>query len=209
MENPMLDWRRIIHLLKLGLFAGIMVLIGDMLLGWGVADPTANGIPMMLTRYLSIPDGRIFASALLGLIGIPLECLCWFAVYRMIRPYSDKDAHAYRAGIIGCLAFGGCGVHVPSCMAVYLLKHFYADAPATAPHQMLRWLDWFLLPATVIFLRAGRHSLGGRDAPPWRPCPVQCSCYRMDQHRKPVDDGWSAGTGQESCGMTALMAFIH
>ena len=107
MENPMLDWRRIIHLLKLGLFAGIMVLIGDMLLGWGVADPTANGIPMMLTRYLSIPDGRIFASALLGLIGIPLECLCWFAVYRMIRPYSDKDAHAYRAGIIGCLAFGG------------------------------------------------------------------------------------------------------
>ena len=50
MENPMLDWRRIIHLLKLGLFAGIMVLIGDMLLGWGVADPTANGIPMMLTR---------------------------------------------------------------------------------------------------------------------------------------------------------------
>ncbi len=152
MENPMLDWRRIIHLLKLGLFAGIMVLIGDMLLGWGVADPTANGIPMMLTRYLSIPDGRIFASALLGLIGIPLECLCWFAVYRMIRPYSDKDAHAYRAGIIGCLAFGGCGVHVPSCMAVYLLKHFYADAPATAPHQMLRWLDWFLLPATVIFL---------------------------------------------------------
>lgn len=49
MENPMLDWRRIIHLLKLGLFAGIMVLIGDMLLGWGVADPTANGIPMMLT----------------------------------------------------------------------------------------------------------------------------------------------------------------
>ena len=70
----------------------------------------------------------------------------------MIQPYSEKDAHAYRAGIIGCLAFGGCGVHVPCCMAVYLLRHFYADDPASAVQQIMPWLVWFILPATFIFM---------------------------------------------------------
>ncbi len=70
----------------------------------------------------------------------------------MIRPFSLKEAHAYRAGIIGCLAFGGCGVHVPCCMAVYLTKHFYADNPATVSREALRWIGWFLIPATIIFI---------------------------------------------------------
>ncbi len=147
-----LDWPRIRHLLRLGVIASLMVLTGDMLLGWGVSDPSAAELPALFTRYLSVSDGRIFASALLGLIGIPIECLCWFAIYRMIRPYSETDAHAYRAGIIGCLAFGGCGVHVPCCMAVYLMKHFYADDPVTVMQDTWRFIGWFLLPATVIFI---------------------------------------------------------
>lgn len=152
MEERELDWPRIRHLLKLGMVAALMVLVGDMLLGWGVSDPSVTEIPALFTRYLSVSDGRIFASALLGLVGIPIECLCWFAVNRMIRPYSEKDAHAHRAGIIGCLAFGGCGVHVPCCMAVYLLKRFYTDNPATVVQEALQWIGWFLLPATVIFM---------------------------------------------------------
>lgn len=123
-----------------------------MLLGWGVTDPAVTEVPALFTRYLAVPDGRIFASALLGLVGIPMECLCWFAIYRMIQPCSERDAHAYRAGVIGCLAFGGCGVHVPCCMAVYLLKRFYANDPATALQETGRFIGWFLLPATVIFL---------------------------------------------------------
>ena len=150
-RGDFLDWSRIVHLLKLGIFAALLVLLGDMLLGWGVSDPKVTELPAMFTRYLSVSDGRIFASALLGLIGIPLECLCWFAIYRMIRPYSEKDAHALRSGIIGCLAFGGCGVHMPCCMAVYLLKHYYADDPTAVVRQITPWLAWFLLPATVIF----------------------------------------------------------
>lgn len=147
-----LDWPRIQHLLKLGILSSLMVLTGDMLLGWGVSDPSVTELPTMFTRYLSVSDGRIFASALLGLVGIPVECLCWFAIYRMIKSCSEKDAHVYRAGIIGCLIFGGCGVHVPCCMAVWLLKRFYGDDPATAMQETLGFIGWFLLPATVIFL---------------------------------------------------------
>ena len=150
--NDTLDWQRIRHLLKIGILASLMVLTGDMLLGWGVSDPSVTNLPAVFTRYLSVSDGRIIVSALLGLIGIPIECLGWFAIYRMMKPFSEKDAHAYRAGIIGCLAFGGCGVHVPCCMAVWMLKHFYADDPATAMQETLGFIGWFLLPATVIFL---------------------------------------------------------
>ena len=150
--NETLNWPRIRHLLKLGVFASLTVLAGDMLLGWGVSDPSATEIPAQFTRYLTVSDGRIFASALLGLVGIPIECLCWFAICRMIQPCSEKDAHAYRAGVIGCLAFGGCGVHVPCCMAVYLLKRFYAENPSAALQETGRFIGWFLLPATVIFL---------------------------------------------------------
>ena len=152
MKEQAPDWPRVTHLLRLGVLASLMVLTGDMLLGWGVSNPSVSGLPPMLTRYLSVSDGRIFASAMLGLIFIPVECLCWSAVYRMIRPYAEKEAHAYRAGIIGCLAFGGCGVHVPCCMAVYLLKRFYATDPAGAPGEIAQWMGRFLLPATAIFL---------------------------------------------------------
>ena len=152
MKEKELDWARITHLLRLGIVSAVMVLTGDMLLGWGVMDPSVEGVPAMLSRYLSVPDWRIIASALLGLIFIPVECLCWFAVHRMIEPYSERDAHAYRAGIIGCLAFGGCGVHVPCCMTVYLLKRFYTDNPANYSAEILRWAAWALIPATAIFL---------------------------------------------------------
>lgn len=61
-----LDMPRIRHLLKIGLFAGFMVLLGDMLLGYGAADTAIARIPAAFARYLNVSDGRIFASALLG-----------------------------------------------------------------------------------------------------------------------------------------------
>ena len=39
-----LDWDRITHLFKLGIIAALMVLAGDMILGWGVTDETLNGM---------------------------------------------------------------------------------------------------------------------------------------------------------------------
>lgn len=151
-DEKMIDWNRVTHLLKLGIIASIMVLAGDMLLGWGVGDPEVTELPATYSRYLSVSDGRIYAAALLGLIGIPIECLCWFAIYRLIKPYSENYAHIYRGGIIGCLAFGGCGVHVPCCIAVWLLKRFYRADPAGIVSSIGPWMIWFLVPATVIFI---------------------------------------------------------
>ncbi|MCM1388073.1 MAG: hypothetical protein NC231_12155, partial [Bacillus sp. (in: Bacteria)] len=147
-----LDMPRVRHLMKIGLVAAIMVLTGDMLLGYGAADAEVSGIPVTFARYLTVSDRRIFWSAVLGMIGIPLECLCYFAIYRLIAYKSEKYAHTYRAGIFGCLIFGGCGVHVPCCAVVYFLKKMYEYSPNAALAMTMEFLAYFLAPATVLFL---------------------------------------------------------
>ena len=149
-ENP-LDWPRIRHLLKLGIFAALMVLVGDMLLGWGVHDASKSGMEGFLSIYLHLTDSTIFWSAFLGLIGIPLEALCYFAVYRLIKPYSEKYAHLYRSGILGILAFGGCGVHVPCLSCVFFYKYMKNVSPNTALDASIRFGLYFLLPGMILF----------------------------------------------------------
>lgn len=146
------DMPRVRHLMKIGLFAGVLVLIGDMLLGYGVSDTAVSNIPATFARYLSVSDVRIFWSAVLGLIGIPLECLCYFAVYRLIVQGSESYAHTYRSGIFGCLIFGGCGVHIPCCAAVYFMKKIYGFNPDMVFEMTEKYLVYFLVPAMVLFL---------------------------------------------------------
>lgn len=147
-----LDWPRIRKLFVIGLCAGILVLIGDMLLGWGVMDETLTGTEYYLSSYLTLSDSRIFASAMLGFIGIPLEGLCYFGIYRLIAPYSRKYAHMYRSGILGYLAFGGCGVHVPCLAAVFVYKYIHELAPERALDLCIRWGMYFLLPGMIALL---------------------------------------------------------
>ncbi len=147
-----LDMPRIRHLMKLGLFAAIMGLLADMLLGWGVADDNVQDLPSSLVKYLTVSDVRFFLSAFFGMIGISAVCLCYFSIYRLISVKSEKYAHRYRTGIIGSLAFGACGVHVPCCAAAYFLKKMYAIDPNTALEETARYMMYFLVPAMVLFM---------------------------------------------------------
>ncbi|MBQ8162722.1 MAG: hypothetical protein IJ083_18505 [Clostridia bacterium] len=146
------DWERIRHLMKLGIVAALMVLAGDMLLGWGVHDPNVSGLEGYLSAYLTVGDRRIFWSSLLGFLGIPMEVLCYFSLIRLIRPYSEKRAHMYRSGILGELAFGGCGVHVPCLACVFFYRYMSSVSPETALDASLRFGMFFLLPGMVMFL---------------------------------------------------------
>lgn len=149
-----LDWKRIRKLLMIGVFAGCMVMAGDMLLGWGVHDPEKTGLEGFLSSYLTISDSRIFWSAFLGLIGIPLEGLCYFAVYRLIASRSMRYAHLYRTGIFGYMIFGACGVHVPCLACVFVYRHLAEISPENALDLSYRFGLYFLLPATVLFVIA-------------------------------------------------------
>lgn len=150
--SDQLDISRIKHLIKLGIFASIIALSADIVLVYGAANSDALEIPAALARYLDVSDGRLLWSAVLGMIGIPLAVMCWFAIYRLIVSKSEKYAHAYRAGIFGCLIFGGCGVHIPCCAAIYFMKIMYEHSSETAFDESLKFILYFLLPATILFL---------------------------------------------------------
>ena len=147
-----LDMPRIRHLMKFGLITAFVGLAGDMILGWGTAKESVKGIPSFLARYLTVSDTRIFLSAILGMIGIPMVCLCYFAIYRLIAAKSEKYAHRYRTGIIGSLAFGACGVHIPCCAVVYFMKKIYAISPNAVLEETVKFATYFLIPATVLFM---------------------------------------------------------
>lgn len=145
-----LDKERIAHLFKLGIVASILALSADMILGWGVADESLTGLDQYFSRYLTVSDTRIVLSAILGMIGITVEILCYFGVYRLIASRSEKLAHAYRAGLIGMLAFGPF-THVMCCASIYHLNALNRIDPASASDGAVRFVLCFLIPVTVVF----------------------------------------------------------
>ena len=68
-----LDMPRVKKLLAIGLFASVLHLIGDMILGWGVEDNTLTGVLRMVSAYTGTSDGGILAAALLGLSPAEIE----------------------------------------------------------------------------------------------------------------------------------------
>ena len=76
-----LDWPRIKKLLTIGLFASVLHLAGDLILGWGVEDDALEGVLQMLSAYTSTSDSGLFAAALLGNqpLGNALRC-AWLAI---------------------------------------------------------------------------------------------------------------------------------
>ena len=145
------DWDRIAHLFKLGIIASLLELVGgNMVLGWGTSDPALSGMEQYFSRYKEVSDSSIFWSATLGMIGITIETMCFFGVYRLIASKSPKYAHAYRAGLIGMLVFGPF-CHVMCCATIY---HHNAVARIDYYHaidEALKFAKMFLVPVTGIF----------------------------------------------------------
>ena len=147
-----LDWVRIRKLFLIGLLGGCMTFVGDWLLGYGVYDESLTGLEKKLSQYLVLSDDKLFWSAFLGLIGISLEGLCYFGIYRLIASGSTKHAHVFRSGVFGYMLFAACGVHVPCLSTVFFYKHMMLASPDNAYDLTVRFGAYFLLPAMILFL---------------------------------------------------------
>jgi hypothetical protein len=102
------------------------------------------------SRYLTVSDIRIFWSGLLGMIGITLETMCFFGVYRIIASVSESYAHVYRAGLIGMLAFGSF-CHVMCCATIYYHNALYRIDPGIAIEETMKFAKYFTIPVSGIF----------------------------------------------------------
>ena len=174
-----LDWNRIRKLFIIGLVGAIMTFIGDWLLGYGVYDESLTGLERKLSQYLVLSDGKIFWLAFLGLIGISLEGLCYFGIYRLIE--NDTYAHIFRSGVFGYMLFAACGVHVPCLSTVFFYKHMMLESPETAYDLTVKFGMYFLLPAMILFLlffivmsigQIGAFAKGHTPYPKW--CWIFC-----------------------------------
>lgn len=145
--NKVYDWARIRRLLKLGLIGAIVAVMADFILGWGVYDESADEIERFFSLYADVSDGRLAASALLGMLGMTAEELALFSVYSLIKNNSEKLAGIYRAGIIGCSIFGICGFHV-GCVAMFFC---YNRLSGFSEKYILQYATYFVAPSVIIF----------------------------------------------------------
>ncbi len=143
---------RITGLLIVGLIAGIVALHGDLLLGWGTYDPALEGLARKLSIYSDMSETRIFWSALCGLIGITVEEIGCFAIFRLIEPNSKKTARLFLTGTLGYMIFAGGAVHVQWLATVFINRYMLKTDPENALSLTTKFGIYFLLPGIVIFL---------------------------------------------------------
>ena len=147
-----LDRLRIRKLLTIGLAASIITGTGDFLLGY--AENTAGGSVglSMMASAPNLSEWQMIAGGLLGLIGIFLEGLAFFAIYRLMADASPRYAHIYRAGIFGYIWLAPIGCHmnvgVLNLACKYLLQ---ADAKLAAKAADLFFFG-FSLPVYVLLI---------------------------------------------------------
>ena len=54
-----LDWNRIEKLMRIGIFAACMVLVGDVLIGYGMHDSSKTGMEWFWSAYSQLSDTRV------------------------------------------------------------------------------------------------------------------------------------------------------
>ena len=107
-----LDRARIRKLLAIGLFGSVLTGIGDFLLGYGENTAGASLATSVMVSAPNLADWQMIAGSLLGLVGIFLEGLACFAVYRLMADAAPGYAHIYRAGIFGYIWLAPVGCHL-------------------------------------------------------------------------------------------------
>ena len=146
------DKNRIALLLKIGILGALVILLGDLLMGWGLRDSSLPGIKGQLSPYLTISEGRMFWASVFGFTGVPIAVIGHYGIYQLLRPYSQKYSRMYGLGILGFLAFGGSGVHVSSVAAAFFYQNMTAADPALALEATVKFALYFLLPLYGILL---------------------------------------------------------
>ena len=146
-----INWDRVSFFLKIGIIGAFMNLAGDLLAGWSVRDTSLKGIEGMVSPYLTMPDSRMFWSAMLGLIGAPVSVLGHLAIYHLIKPYSRKYAKLFGVGLLGLLVLGGPGVHMSSVASAFFYKYITAANPETALAASIKFVCYFSLPLYLVF----------------------------------------------------------
>lgn len=147
-----LDRMRIKKLLTIGLIASIMTGIGDFFLGYGEGLPTSNMAASVMANAPNLADWQLIAGSLLGMIGLFLEGLAFFAIYRLMADAAPKYAYIYRTSIFGYIWLAPIGCHMNAGLLNMAYKYIYSLDPALADKAAEPMIYWFCLPVWILLI---------------------------------------------------------
>ncbi len=150
--NHNLDRYRIRKLLIIGLAGSVMTGAGDFLIGFGESEAASGLAESVMASAPNLSDAQLIWGGLLGAFGLFLECLAFFAVYRLMADASPKYAHIYRSGIIAMLWLAPIGCHMNVGLMNYAYKNLLALDAAVAARAARVMIYAFCLPLWVILI---------------------------------------------------------
>ncbi|WP_460484643.1 DUF6796 family protein [Capnocytophaga sp. HP1101] len=135
--------------LILGFIASLITFAGDMLLGYiQVENPEKS----LMNFSLSLPLPRILWGGFLGVIGIPLQCIGYWQIYKLMKDGSKTLSKLYKVGILGWLTMATCGVHLNCAVVMLIYKQLYTTDATLAHNVATTFADSILVPCYYIFI---------------------------------------------------------
>ena len=147
-----LDRARIRKLLIIGLAASIMTGIGDFLLGYGDETAGTGLAEMIMSSAPNLSDAQLIWGGLLGAVGLFLEGLAFFAIYRLMADAAPKYAHIYRASIFGYIWLAPVGCHMNVGLLNYAYKNLLMLNAETAARAARAMIYAFCMPLWIILI---------------------------------------------------------
>lgn len=147
-----LDRTRIRKLLAIGLFASVMTEAGDFLLGFGEETSGDSIASIVMANAVNLSDAQLIWGGLLGCVGLFLEGLAFFGVYRLMADAAPKYAHIYRAGIFGYIWLAPIGCHMNVGILNIAYKYLLMNDPALADQIGNKLLIAFSLPIWILLV---------------------------------------------------------
>lgn len=138
--------------LKIGLFGAALTLIGDLLIGAAKFPDGANMVEAYFAIALAMPAWRPILGGLIGFVGICLEFPGLMTICPLIRERMPRGGSFYKLSMYVYLAVGGGAVHLPCGAFMWIYKSVAEAAGTETGYDIaLRYLLYFLLPATAVF----------------------------------------------------------
>ncbi len=147
-----LDRPRIKKLLTIGLVASIMTGIGDFLVGYGDGATGTGLAEVIMSSALYLSDAQLIWGGLLGAVGLFLESLAFFAIYRLMADAAPKYAHIYRASIFGYIWLAPVGCHMNVGLLNYAYKNLLMLDAETAARAAKVMIYAFYVPLWILLI---------------------------------------------------------
>lgn len=153
--NDTLDIKRVKKLLVIGIFGTILGIVADFIFGFNKYDASLTSSAKRFSLYENVSDARFIAGNVLGIIGVILQTLCLFSIFRLINDKDKKLAHIYRSGIILLTVVGPFGGHSLFISMFYVYKKIYElSGREVALEVATSYMMAFLLVALILYIIA-------------------------------------------------------